>query len=264
MSASAEARLSALDRVLDSQTPSEALATELFSVVDTLAAQPSLRRALTDPSTPEEARSSLVEALFGGKVSQEAVRVLAEAAQLRWPTTGGLASAVERQAVRSALSAAQAAGNLDEAEDQLFKLGRLVDANHGLRETLGDRRAPLQARQNLLSEVISGKVLPVVELLAARAVAARKRTFDLTLEEYLLVASQLRQRAMAIVEVARPLSSEQVQRISAALSKQVGRDVAVHVVLNPTVIGGVRVSLGDEVVEGTVAGRLVDAQRKLS
>ncbi len=264
MSASAEARLNALDRVLDSQTSSEALATELFSVVDTLAAQPSLRRALTDPSTPEEARASLVGALFGGKVSQEAVRVLTEAAQLRWPTVGGLASSVERQAVRAAFSVAQIEGNLDEVEEQLFRLGRIVDADSGLRATIGDRQIPLSARQQLLSDVISGKVLPVVELLARRAVAARKRTFDLTVEEYLTVASQLRQRAIAVVEVAQQLSTEQQQRIAAALSKQVGRDVSVHVVLNPTVLGGVRVSLGDEIIEGTVAGRLEDAQRKLS
>ncbi|WP_461367492.1 F0F1 ATP synthase subunit delta [Candidatus Darwinibacter acetoxidans] len=264
MSASAEARLNALDRVLDSQTPSEGLAQELFDVVDTLDAQPSLRRALTDPGTPEKDRSALVDALFAGRVSGSAVEVLSEAAKLRWPTVGGLAVAVERQAVRAAFSAAQVEGKLDEAEDQLFRLGRLVDANNALREALGDRGIPLDRRQGLIFDVVADKVLPVVALLARRAVAARKRTFDLTVEEYLTIASQLRKRAVATVEVAQPLTKEQEQRLAAALSKQVGRDVSVHVVLNPTVLGGVRVSLGDEVIEGTVAGRLEDAQRKLS
>ena len=264
MSASAEARLNALDQVLDAQQPSEALAEELFSVVEALAGQPTLRRALTDPSTPDEARASLVGALFGGKVSQAAVDVITRATQLRWPTNGGLIAGVERQAVRAALSAAQSQGALDAVEDELFKLGRLVDAEQGLRAVLSDRRASLEGRQKLLGELVEGKVQSATRVLARRAVVARNRTFDLTIAEYLKVSAALRQRALATVEVARPLSADQVERLKATLSRQVGRDVSVNVVLNPTVIGGVRVSLGDEVIEGTVAGRLHDAQRKLS
>ena len=264
MSASSEARLNALDRVLDSQQPSGALAEELFSVVDALAAQPTLRRALTDPSTPDEVRASLVGSLFGGKVSQAAVDVLTAATQLRWPTSGGLAAGVERQGVRAALSSAQLQGSLDGVEDELFKLGRLVDADQSLRAALGDRRTSLAGRQKLLDELLEGKVQPATRVLARRSVVARNRTFDLTIAEYLKVSAALRQRALATVEVARPLSADQVGRLKAALSRQVGRDVSVNVVLNPTVIGGVRVSLGDEVIEGTVAARLHDAQRKLS
>ena len=139
-----------------------------------------------------------MDALFAGRVSGSAVEVLSEAAKLRWPTVGGLAVAVERQAVRAAFSAAQVEGKLDEAEDQLFRLGRLVDANNALREALGDRGIPLDRRQGLIFDVVADKVLPVVALLARRAVAARKRTFDLTVEEYLTIASQLRARCMMV------------------------------------------------------------------
>lgn len=264
MSALAEARLSALDRVLDAQPVSEALADELFSVVDALAAQPALRRALTDPGTADEARTQVVRTLFSGRVSDAAVTVLTEATRLRWSTTGALASALEREAVRALLSVAQNSGQLDEVEDQLFKVGRLVDANRDLRAALADRRSPLEGRQQLLASLVDGRVAPVVGRLAKRAVMAKSRTFDLTVEDYLKTAAALRQRAIATVEVARPMTDEQTERLRAALSRQVGRDVNLRVVLNPGVIGGVRVSLGDEVVEGTVAGRLADAERKLS
>lgn len=264
MSASAEARLGALDRVLDAQPASEALADELFSVVDALAAQPALRRALTDPGTPEEARAEVVRALFRGRVSEAAVGVLTEATRLRWTTAGALASALEREGVRALLTVAQRDGQLDEVEDQLFKVGRLVDGHRDLRAALADRRSPLAGRQQLLGSLIDGRVPAVVGLLARRAVMARSRTFDLTLEGYLKLAAELRQRAIATVEVAQPLSEDQAARLRAALSRQVGRDVNLRVVLNPAVIGGVRVSLGDEVIEGTVAGRLADAERKLT
>ena len=122
----------------------------------------------------------------------------------------------------------------------------------------------MEARQGLLGGLIEGRVLPTVANLARRAVAARKRTFDLTVEDYLKSAAELRERAVATVTVARPLTAEQEGRLKQALSRQVGREVNLRVVLDPGVIGGVHVSLGDEVIEGTVAGRLTDAQRKLA
>ena len=264
MSAAAESRLKALDAVLDGQQASEALAEELFAVVEALGAQPTLRRALTDPSTPDVVRSQLAQSLFGSRVSGATVAVVSEAAGARWGSSGAFVSALERQGVRALLGAAQGAGQLDELEDQLFKVGRLVDGNAELRRALGDRRAPLEGRQELLGGLLQGKVLPTVVQLARRAVAARKRTFDLTLEDYLTTAAELRQRAVATVTVARSLTAEQESRLKAALTRQVGRDVNLHVVLDPGVIGGVHVSLGDEVIEGTVAGRLTDAQRKLA
>ncbi len=264
MSAAAESRLKALDAVLDAQPASEALADELFAVVEALGAQPTLRRALTDPSTPDAVRSQLTQSLFGDRVSGATVAVLSEAARARWGTAGSFITALERQGVRALLRVAQEAGQLDELEDQLFKVERLVDANPELRRTLGDRRTPVEARQALLGGLIEGRVLPTVASLARRAVAARKRTFDLTVEDYLKSAAELRERAVATVTVARPLTEEQQARIKAALSRQTGRDVNLRVVLDPGVIGGVHVALGDEVIEGTVAGRLTDAQRKLA
>ena len=64
-------------------------------------------------------------------------------------------------------------------------------------------------------------------------------------------------------KLAHAADSAEEARLKAALSRQVGRDVNLRVVLNPAVMGGVRVSLGDEVIEGTVAGRLADAERRL-
>lgn len=264
MSAAAESRLKALDAVLDRQPASEALADELFAVVEAVGAQPALRRALTDPSTPDEVRSQLTQSLFGERVSGSAVAVLTEAARARWGTAGSFTAGLERQGVRALLRTAQDAGQLDELEDQLFKVERLVDGNPELRRALGDRRTPIEGREELLVGLLVGRVLPGVIRLAKRAVAARQRTFDLTMQGYLKTAAEVRERAVATVTVAQPLNADQEERLRAALKRQVGRDVNLHVVVDPTIIGGVRVTLGDELIEGTVAGRLTDAQRKLA
>jgi F-type H+-transporting ATPase subunit delta len=264
MSGNAEARQNALDRVLDAAVPTAEVGEELFAVADALSGSPSLRRALIDAGTAESARLDVVQALFGGRVSGLALSVLSSATGLHWATTGAFVAAIERQGVRAILSQAQRDGQLDGVEDQLFKVGRMVAANGELRAALAERRVDLAPRQQLLAEVLAEHVLPATRALARRAVVARQRTFDLTLAGYLKTAAQLRNRGIATVEVAKSLTDEQASRLKAALSRQVGRDVTVNIVINPAVLGGVRVSIGDEVIEGTVAGRLSDVRRKLS
>lgn len=264
MSAGQDTRLSALDSVLDQASSQggsqgESLADGLFAVVDLLDAQPSLRRALTDPSTPESARQQIVRQLLDGKVDPAAVTVVAEASAIRWPGARTFVAALERQAIRAAL--ANAGDSLDEVEDQLFRFARVVESDGGLRSALSDRTVPLAHRQTLVSELLNGKVVPTTVRLATRAVAARERTFDNTIEGYVNLAAAMRNRAVATVRVARPLSQEQFERLRAALTRQTGRDISLQMIVDPSVLGGVRVELGDEVIEGTVAGRLEDARR---
>lgn len=264
MSANAEARRKELDSVLDAAGPTAAVGDELFAAADALGASPSLRRALTDAGTPAEARGHVVDALFAAKVSAPALAVLQGAVRLSWNTTSALVSAIEREGVRAILSEAEGRGKLDDVEDELFKVGRVVDANPDLRVALAERQVPLAGRQQLLDDVLGAKVLPETRSLAKRAVLARRRTFDNTIEDYLTTASELRNRSIATVEVAQPLTDEQAARLRAALARQAGRDITLNVIVNPAVIGGVRVAIGDEVIEGTVADRLADVRRKLS
>ena len=264
MSAATEARQAELDRVLDSQEPGRALADELFAVVGLLEAQPTLRRALSDLTAPEEARRQLAAAVLGGQVSAAALTVVQAAAGLRWATSGALVSALERQGVRTLFRTAAANGELDQVEEELFRFSRIVAADHELRAALEDRAASLAGRQQLVAELLDGKALEITDVLAQRAVRATERTFDLTVEAYLQLAADQRRRAIAEVTVARPLTAGQAERLRAALSAQVGREVSLQVSVDPAVLGGVRVKLGDEVIEGTVAGRLQAAERQLN
>ncbi|MGB7962279.1 MAG: F0F1 ATP synthase subunit delta [Propionicimonas sp.] len=264
MNAATNARLSELDGSLDAQELSPALADELFAVVDLLSAQASLRNAMSDPTAPDSARRSLATNVLTGRVSQPATMVVAAAAGLNWGSGAGLGAALERQAVRTLIGLAQRAGQLDVLEDELFRFARIVDADPALRAAVSDRSVPLADRQQIVSDLLGSKVLPASLALARRAVAGEYRTFDLTIEAYLTRAAEARQRAIAQVTVARPLTEEQAQRLKKALSSQVGREVTLQVVVDPAVMGGVRVQVGDEVIDGTVSNRLASAERQLN
>ena len=230
-------------------------------MVDALDSSVTLRRALTDPSTSEQARQQLVHNLLDGKVSKTAVNLVAEGAAMRWAGGRDFAAAVERQAVRAQLMAADNEGNLENTEDELFRFARLVEASPDLRNALGDRAVPVAKRHELVEELLAGRATAATVALAKRAVAARERTFAHTIEGFVTLAAAQKNRVVATVRVANPLTPEQRDRLRQSLSQQVGRDVTVQEIIDSGVLGGVRVELGDEVIEGTVADRLEQARR---
>jgi len=264
MSTATESRLAELDSVLDGVGTSPALSGQLFGVVDALDASPALRRALSDPAADGSAKQALASTLFGPRVDESTLAVVKAAAAARWASPKRLADAVERQGVRAALAEAGSRGVLDLVVDELFRFGQIVACDHALREALADGRTPLQAREQLVRQLLEGRAESVTVALATRAVKARQRTFALTLDGYATAAAQLRDRRVAKVTVAQEMDASQVERLKLALTRMSGHQVDVQVTVDPEVLGGVRVQLGDEVIEGTVSHRLEDARRQIA
>ncbi len=177
MSAATDARLSSLDRMLDESEVGDDFAAGMFAVVDALESSPTLRRAVTDPGTPEGARRGLVHGLLDGKVDKAVVDLVAEAATLRWAGGRTFAAALERQAVRGQLIVADRNGDLENSEDELFRFARLVESSPELRNTLADRSVDLKRRQELVGDLLSGRATSATSLLAQRAVAGARTDF---------------------------------------------------------------------------------------
>lgn len=238
---------------------------QLFAAVDVLDGNAALRRALTDPTHDASARAGLVDRLFGGKVGDAVLAVLRELASQRWSSDRDASDAVEELAVDSAFAAADRRGRLDEVEEQLFRFERTVAGDAGLRDALTDRQRAGADKAALVSRLLEGKAEPETAFLAARAAEhPRGRRYERVLEEYLRVAAAVRQQLTATVTAAAPLTSEQRDRLARALHNIYGREVMTNVVVDPQVVGGVRVQVGDEVIDGTILTRLDQVRRDIA
>ena len=258
-----DAAIAGLDHAVDG-SGAGASAAELFAIVDVLDGQPSLRRSLSDPSASEDQRVGLAHRLLDGKVGPGSVSVVAEVVKQAWSSGRQLVTALERQAVRLALKGAMQDGTLDEVTAQLQTLRNTVDNNAELSGALRKLNYPVESKQSLVDRLISGKVAPATQTLAARAVKARKRNFSVTVGSYLEMAADLSGHQIARVTVARPLDQARIDRLKNALQAQTGKPITLQIEVDPSVIGGMSVAIEDEVIESTVAGRLEQARRQLN
>lgn len=240
------------------------LGDELFSVADLLVREVALRRALTDPTAAPLAKSNLASTVLGDKVSDETVDVVATAAAARWSSTADFVGAVESLGALALVIAAEQAGTLGELEDELFRFGRLVVGEPELRDAITNKQIPAANRQALVAGLLEGKASAPTVRLATQAVSSQHRSFEVALEEFQKVAGDRRQRLIAVVRSAVELNEEERTRLATALRRQYGRKVHLNVVVDPQVLGGIRVDLGDDVIDGTVAGRLDDARRRMA
>jgi F-type H+-transporting ATPase subunit delta len=241
------------------------LSEQLFAVVTLLSSQRSLRQSLSDPGLDAEQRAVVVDNLLRSHLSPPAMQLVRAAVQLRWSEPRDLVDALEALAVEAALQQAEVDGVLDEVEDELFRFMRIVDAQPELRRALTDQNLPLEAKRELLRRLLDGKVAASSMELIERAVTApRGRTIERVLDEFTDLAARRRERLIARVTSAVALTDGQQERLREALRREFGRDVRLQIAVDPALVGGFTVRVGDELIDASVLRNLDAARRRLT
>ena len=241
-----------------------ALADELFAVARLLDGQLTLRRSLSDPAGKPAERAALANRLFASRVSPAALDLVEAVARQRWSRPPDLVEAFMALATEASLDAAEVRGELDDVEDELFRFGRIVSSDRELGRILSDRKAQASGKAALLDRLLSRKVSPVTEQLLRNVLTGpHVGHAENAIERLSDVASRRRGQSVARVTTAVALTAEQEQRLTEVLGRIYGRTVGLQVTVDPSVLGGLIVQVGDEVIDGSIAHRLEVAGRRL-
>ena len=257
----------ALESALKSKSASDALAlaADLSTVRAALDSSSGLRRALTDPARSGESKSGLVTDLFGKVISPSALSLIQEASALRWSTGSNLSDAIEVVSIEALAISAEIAGESDALEGEILAIVRSVASSGELRQALNDPKYGIDAKQKLFASLfgnaISSSTSKVVEMMVG---ALRGRNVERALAHYSQVILARKERTVAHVKSAVALDAERLSRLSGALEKGLGRKIRVDVEVDPQVMGGISVRIGDELIDGTVINRLIEAGRSLA
>lgn len=240
------------------------LGAELFTVVDALDATRSLLRGLSDPSASGDAKAALAADALPG-ADKRVVAVIQEAARQRWSADRDLADALEILGRSAVLAAADARHELDTVEDEVFRVIRALGGQREVRAALTDPKAPATSRADLAAAILGGQSTAATLALARRAAfAPRGHRFVATLGHIADLIAERRDRQVANVLTAAPLSTAQTDRLRVILGRVLGREVELNVTVDPRIVGGLRVQSGADVVDATVFARLAEARRRLA
>ena len=239
-----------------------AMSSELFFVAEVLSTNIAVRRALTDPSRDSKAKAAFISDLLGKKIGALALGLVTELSTLRWSSAKDLVLVVEQLAIEAEASAANIAGELDRVEDELFTAATAFAGSSELRKALTSDAT--NAKATLVADILKGASGSTVKLVSQMVNAWRGRSIESAFADYQWALAARRNRVIALVRVATPLSQAQLDRLTTSLTSKVGQPVRINIEIDPSVLGGVSVKFADEMVDGSVSNRLAGAARALA
>lgn len=266
--ASREAYVAAAERleaISADATKLEAIADDVLAVAGLLRREIGLRRALADPARSGQERAGLLRTILGKQIGAEALDVLGTLVDGRWARPSELLDATERLGVDALLGSADKRGTLGDVEDQLFRFAKIVQGDPQLAGVLSDPTVEAARRATLVRALLEGRADPVTVRLAELSLAGfGGRSFDASLARLVELAAERRDRYVAYVTVAAALTEEEERRLGARLSEMYRRDVSLKITIEPEVLGGMRVQVGHDLYDGTVARRLTETRNALA
>jgi len=257
-----------LDAVFDDPTQRpflKAAGTGVLTVLDAVDQERSLQTLWADTSTSDAVKDGVLAQVFGERIPELSQQMVQQVTHTRWSSPADMTDALERAAASLLFMSAEDDGSLDQVEEELFRFERALNASAPLQMALTDPSAPATSKAAMIGDLLDDKASPVTaELLIFLAGHLRGRKMSAGVHDLSELAAVRRNRLVAEVTSATALAAEQKERLGRALSQIHGREVLINVTVDPDVIGGITVQVGDEVIDGSIASRIEQARRRLT
>ena len=260
-----ESRDSQAPKLRDTREDAWRIGNELFTITKVLDDSIQLERALTDPSRPVADKVAVLKELLGDNAHPMTMEIMTDLVSRRWSRARDIANAVEDFGVDAMMYYADATDATLQVSIELSELHSALLNLPVVRAKLYDYQATSEARVKLFREVFSGKTLNKVTMRLAEHATCnlRRRRYLETIQWLINKFSRHMGESMVTVTTATPLKKEQIKRLVEVYSAKVGRQVHINSVVDPTVLGGMRIQVGDEVTDNTVVAQLQNLHRKV-
>ena len=250
-------------KLRDSGEDAWRIGNELFTITSALDHNIQLERALTDPSRPVEDKVAVVNTLIGDQAHPLVMEIMSDLVSRRWSRVSDIANAVEDFGVDGMMYYADYTNTTLQVSIELAELHSALLNLPVVRTKLYDATVSSEARVKLLYSLIGDTdFTKVTKRLAEHATCnLRNRRYLQTIQWLINKFSRHMGESMVTVTTATPLSKEQVEKLIAIYSAKTGHPVHINSVVDPTVMGGMRIQVGDEVTDNTVVAQLQHLQR---
>lgn len=258
-----ESRDSLAPKLRDTREDAWRIGNELFTITKVLDDSIQLERALTDPSRPVADKVAVLKELLGDNAHPMTMEIMTDLVSRRWSRARDIANAVEDFGVDAMMYYADATDATLQVSIELSELHSALLNLPVVRAKLYDYQATSEARVKLFREVFSGKTLNKVTMRLAEHATCnlRRRRYLETIQWLINKFSRHMGESMITVTTASPLNIDQIKRLTAVYSAKLDHPVHINSVVDPTVLGGMRIQVGDEVTDNTVVAQLQQLHR---
>jgi F-type H+-transporting ATPase subunit delta len=238
-----------------------AVGEQLLAAARTIGSSPQLLGALSNPSADAAGTKALVASVFA-ELGAPARGLLDVVVSSRWSSGDDLLAGIEELGIRAIAASAKAPGRI---EAELFELGRAITSDAELELAIGSKRGSAEGKRSLVAGILGGAALPQTVAIAGHLVQQpRGRRIGELVRSAVTTVADTSGKGVATVTVARPLSPKQLEAVTASIARRYGREHVINQVVEPALVGGVRVQVGDEVIDGSVSSRLADVRLQLA
>lgn len=241
------------------------LAKDLFAMAEAISASAQLRGILSDPSTESSRKDSLVNKVFGGKVSPEAIEFLQKVVAKRFSRGLDLVVVLEQLGIHAVAASASKSSVLDQVENELFAFQQTISSNRELQFALGNKSAPTALKLDLVDALLAGRTTEFSKVIIHQSVgSARGRRIATVLDQFAKQVAAYGESLVANVTVSSALDPNQVERLCNALAKTYGQQVRLNLEIDSSILGGMIVQVAGEIIDGSVSNRLQNLKMQLA
>ena len=237
-----------------------ATAEDLFAAGRVVADSAQLRAVLSDPTAAPAAKGALVKRVFRS-LSEPAVALLGVVTAQRWSTHDDMLAAIEELGIRAIASSTPRTVDI---VAELFTFGGAVTSDAQLELALRSKLATSDSKVALVERLLAGRASKETVAIARQLVEQpRGRSIRESLRAAARIVAAQYGETIATVYAATPLPDAQTERLRSVLSATYG-DLRINQVVDPSIIGGLRVQIGDDVIDGSIASRLAELRLQLA
>lgn len=260
-SATRSALESARAALLTSHGVDRAAGEQLLAAARTIGSSAQLLSALANPSASATGTSALIDTVFS-ELNAPARDFLSGMVATGWSSGDDLLAGIEEMGIRAIAATAPTPGVI---EAELFEFGRAVTSNAQLELAVGSKRGSAADKQTLVNELLASRASAHTLAIAEHLVLQpRGRRIGELVRSAVRTVADTADKGVATVTVARTMTAAQRADVSASIARRYGREHVINQVVDATLIGGVRVQVGDEVIDGSISARLADLKFQLA
>ncbi|MGI5920581.1 MAG: F0F1 ATP synthase subunit delta [Syntrophomonadaceae bacterium] len=168
-----------------------------------------------------------------------------------------LNKSVARRYAEAFFSIAQENNKIDEYQQELEKVVQIIAEVEDLKEYFAHLLIPAAAKKEVAKKVFADQVSPITMNFIQMIIDKKRETYiEVIAEEYRDMADESRNIAKVDLIAAKDVPEEEVKFLADKLSTSTGKTVQLKLTVDPSLLGGVKLRMGDKIIDGTVAKKL--------